>query len=317
MDEFEASVLSKIESLAKEVEKLKQWERPKQSETDTSALVGRLSELERRMNALSALEGKLGSWNTGNPMIDQLLRVEQTVERMKVQQGFSKTLADTYYLGKTAKAADSDKLDGVDSTGFVNTTEAQSIAGIKTFSSIPVLPASNPTTDNQAVRKAYTDTTFLAVTAKAAGSDVTTGTDDTKYVTSKAIQDSFGFTAVGRAILDDATLSDQRNTLNLKLAPLATLSDDQATNITPTNPSGFLLFRLLGSTNYGLVSYDAVSGTAYISLMIGGANVAVRTGILSGTTGTDGKFTVSAHTDGKIYFENRLGSNVYIGYVAI
>jgi len=62
------------------------------------------------------------------------------------------------YLLTTGKAADSDKLDGVDSTGFVNTTAAQTVAGIKTFSSIPVLPASDPTTDNQAVRKAYADT---------------------------------------------------------------------------------------------------------------------------------------------------------------
>ncbi|QNR51975.1 tailspike protein [Streptomyces phage phiRKBJ001] len=34
----------------------------------------------------------------------------------------------------------------------------QSVAGIKTFSSIPILPASNPTTDNQATRKLYVDT---------------------------------------------------------------------------------------------------------------------------------------------------------------
>lgn len=33
----------------------------------------------------------------------------------------------------------------------------ETIADIKTFSSIPVLPASDPTTDNQAVRKAYVD----------------------------------------------------------------------------------------------------------------------------------------------------------------
>lgn len=35
---------------------------------------------------------------------------------------------------------------------------AETIAGIKTFSSIPVLPASDPTTDNQAVRKAFLET---------------------------------------------------------------------------------------------------------------------------------------------------------------
>jgi hypothetical protein len=40
---------------------------------------------------------------------------------------------------------------------FVGLTGDQSVAGIKTFSSIPVLPASDPTTDNQAARKAYAD----------------------------------------------------------------------------------------------------------------------------------------------------------------
>lgn len=36
-------------------------------------------------------------------------------------------------------------------------TGDQTVAGVKTFTSIPVLPASNPTTDNQAARKAYVD----------------------------------------------------------------------------------------------------------------------------------------------------------------
>ena len=39
----------------------------------------------------------------------------------------------------------------------VNNTGNETIAGIKTFSSIPVLPASNPTTDNEAARKKYVD----------------------------------------------------------------------------------------------------------------------------------------------------------------
>jgi hypothetical protein len=44
----------------------------------------------------------------------------------------------------------------------VNKTGDQTIAGIKTFSSIPVLPASDPTADNEAVRKAYVDNSFFA-----------------------------------------------------------------------------------------------------------------------------------------------------------
>jgi hypothetical protein len=36
---------------------------------------------------------------------------------------YSKTGADATFLGKTAKAADSDKLDGIDSAGFVQTSQ--------------------------------------------------------------------------------------------------------------------------------------------------------------------------------------------------
>ena len=40
---------------------------------------------------------------------------------------------------------------------FVDKVSDETINGIKTFGSIPILPASNPTTDNQATRKAYVD----------------------------------------------------------------------------------------------------------------------------------------------------------------
>ena len=41
--------------------------------------------------------------------------------------------------------------------GIVQTSGAQSVDGIKTFTSIPILPATDPTTVNQAVRKQYVD----------------------------------------------------------------------------------------------------------------------------------------------------------------
>ena len=46
---------------------------------------------------------------------------------------------------------------GATVVALVDDTHAQTIAGIKTFSSIPVLPASDPTADNEAARKAYVD----------------------------------------------------------------------------------------------------------------------------------------------------------------
>ena len=50
------------------------------------------------------------------------------------------------------------------------------MAGVKTFSSIPVLPASDPTTGNEAVRKSYAD----ALVAETTGS-VTDGTATISY----------------------------------------------------------------------------------------------------------------------------------------
>jgi hypothetical protein len=47
--------------------------------------------------------------------------------------------------------------DKADDNAVVKLTGNQTVGGIKTLTSIPVLPASNPTTDNQASRKAYVD----------------------------------------------------------------------------------------------------------------------------------------------------------------
>lgn len=133
--------------------------------------------------------------NFEEKLIERLKRVEREVERLRVWErpaggsgvtdhGALTGLADDdhpQYLLTTGKAADSDKLDGVDSTGFVNTTAAQTIGGIKTFTSIPALPATNPTTANQAVRKGFADATYLGISAKAADSDKLDGLDSTAF----------------------------------------------------------------------------------------------------------------------------------------
>ncbi len=50
----------------------------------------------------------------------------------------------------------SPEFSSVEST-FVKTTGDETVAGVKTFSDIPVLPNSDPVSDNQLVRKAYVD----------------------------------------------------------------------------------------------------------------------------------------------------------------
>lgn len=92
------------------------------------------------------------------------------------------------------------------------------------------------------------------------------------------------------------------------------MDDDTAVSITPVESVGVVMFYSngigVGITVFGAVIYNTNSPATV--LMFGGSNVNVATGALAGTTGTDGKFTVSAHTDGKIYFENRRGGAVYL-----
>lgn len=59
--------------------------------------------------------------------------------------------------GSAGTPSDTNRYLTQEDTTFVKTSGDQTIAGVKTFSSIPVLPASDPTTDNQAARKAYID----------------------------------------------------------------------------------------------------------------------------------------------------------------
>ena len=58
----------------------------------------------------------------------------------------------------------------------LNLTGIQTVAGVKTFSSIPVLPGSNPATDNEAARKAYVDAHGVVQVVNTQTGAVATGT---------------------------------------------------------------------------------------------------------------------------------------------
>jgi len=148
---FEETVISRLQLLEREVERLRVKERPDGGGvTDHGALTG-LADNDHPQYRLVA---------------------------DAIDHGALSGLADNdhpQYLLTSGKAADADKLDNIDSTGFVQTTGNQSVGGIKTFTSIPVLPATNPTTANQAVRKGFADATYLGITAKAADADKLNG----------------------------------------------------------------------------------------------------------------------------------------------
>lgn len=94
------------------------------------------------------------------------------------------------------------------------------------------------------------------------------------------------------------------------------LNDDTATSLQSQDGTLGWIFLLNSGAEYALLLYDFV-GTPGISVIFGHANVAVTSGALAGTTATDGKLTLSVHTDNKIYIENRLGSTRILGALVL
>lgn len=85
------------------------------------------------------------------------------------------------------------------------------------------------------------------------------------------------------------------------------LADDNATSFTPGRTHGIMLMSCQ-NTSIGVVVGYEVGATPSITIIAqNGTSFEVTTGALAGTTGSDAKFTLSTHTDGKIYLENRLG----------
>lgn len=94
----------------------------------------------------------------------------------------------------------------------------------------------------------------------------------------------------------------------------AVINDDAALSFTPPASSGIMTIRI--DEGAFEVEYRAVGGLSRCVIISASVltQFAVTTGALTGTTGTDTKLTVSAHTDGLIYIENRRGSAKTVSY---
>lgn len=103
---------------------------------------------------------------------------------------------------------------------------------------------------------------------------------------------------------------------------LITLADDTATSITLPTISAILavVSNASGVPFPRHLVFAHVNTTAVIESLGSGAgatSVDLSTGVKSGTTGTDGHFTISPHTDNKVYFENRRGGSITFAVLVI
>lgn len=90
------------------------------------------------------------------------------------------------------------------------------------------------------------------------------------------------------------------------------VADDAAFSRASPVAAGFGIVGTTGADERALFDYRT-SGTASLRFYVPDAGIGAvmlkTTGVLSGTTGTDAKITVSAHTDGNVYVENRRGAS--------
>jgi hypothetical protein len=114
--------------------------------------------------------------------------------------------------------------------------------------------------------------------------------------------------------LDVENTWSARQTIRRLYSHALTVADDAAATIDFSAfgySVGLILFAI--NTNSGLITsvpaglFRARAGAApsieNVSLNL--TNVVLTTGALTGTSGTDGKVTISVHTDNKLYIENR------------
>lgn len=132
-------------------------------------------------------------------------RVDDTASRVAITPALQTKLTDL----PTASALTASLAAKATDANVIHTTGAESAAGIKTFTSIPVLPATNPTTNDQATRKGYVDSAITtAITNLIGGAP---GALDTLDELAAAINDDASYasaitTALGLKAADNAVV---------------------------------------------------------------------------------------------------------------
>jgi hypothetical protein len=91
------------------------------------------------------------------------------------------------------------------------------------------------------------------------------------------------------------------------------LVDNSVESFTLATSGAVIIVSGTGTTgNCGVISVYPTAIAPQAASIASQANIDVTTGVLTGTTGTVGKLTVSAADDGKIYIENRIGDSLNV-----
>lgn len=153
---------------------------------------------------------------TGADLVEGLVWYNSTTHKFKYYDGTSAISMETSTYTAGSGIGISSGSISVDST-VVRTSGDQTVNGIKTLGSIPVLPASDPTTDNQAVRKAYVDGLNIGAVAsdtlkQSADTERNSGSNNTTMTLVKSIRvNLFGTFRIKFDLHSDATYGGSAN----------------------------------------------------------------------------------------------------------
>ena len=171
------------------------------------------------------------------------------------------------YKGMLALATDEGGLiyysDGTNWVSLGNlTTLAQTITGLKTFGSILLLPASDPTTDNEAARKKYVndqDTAVLGSVAK-----ITSGTYTGNNTVNRAIAHGLGRIPKIVLIYESASYF-YFHRITIGLAAVAYVNAAANGNIAVTAPDA-TNFYVGNATNYPTSANDSAGSYYWVAI---------------------------------------------------
>ena len=145
----------------------------------------------------------------------------------------------------------------------------------------------------------------FGISTYGASQNLVLGTHNTAAIT---IEDGGATTLAAGLKVGDVAGYKQKTSFNI--------GDQAVYSFTPADAYAILMLYSANSGGSAIVAYRA-DASAFVNLLSGGASIEVTTGVLTGSTGTNGKITISASTAGAIYIENRSGATKGFSYMIV